>query len=325
MPRAPSAKDEIASLTKLRADPRAATAGDQLDAALSRRSAAVVAAAARIVGEAELTEQTAAMTEAFARFMQDPTKRDKGCLAKTALADALYKIEADVPDVFLTGIRHVQLEPVWGGKEDTAMELRGVCALGLVRINHHDVVIELAELLADPHVMARCSAARAIAYGRFRDQGLPLLRLKVRAGDDDPRVLEACMEALMTLDAEHSLPFVTSYLEDEDVARRETAALALGGSRRPEAVAPLRALLERSVTEEERRLAMLALAMLRQESALTLLLGILEDGSEHRAREVIETLATYRHDGELLRRVTETADERGDPQLSAFARERFEA
>lgn len=323
MPRAPSAEDEIAALGRLRADPHVAGGAEQLTAALSRRNSAVVAAAAQTVADAELAGHVPSMVDAFERFMQEPTKRDKGCLAKAALADALYRVEADVTATFLIGIHHRQLEPVWGGKQDTAMELRGTCALGLVRTNYHDAMIELAELLADPEVVARCAAARAIAYGRFRDQGLPLLRFKALCGDPDPRVMEACMEALMSLDPDHSLAFVAAYLRDDDVARRETAALALGGSRRPEAMPPLRSLYEESVTEPDRQLALLALAMLREQSALAFILGLVEDASEPAAREAIEALATYRHDAELARRVAEVTGERGDPQLIAFASEQF--
>ena len=47
---------------------------------------------------------------------------------------------------------------------DTAAELRGVCALGLVRMGYRDVLVELADLLMDPEAQARMMAARSLAH-----------------------------------------------------------------------------------------------------------------------------------------------------------------
>ncbi|MDZ8224990.1 hypothetical protein [Nostoc sp. ChiVER01] len=52
---------------------------------------------------------------------------------------------------------------------------------------------ELADLLADPKLEARV-AAKAIAYIR-NPQGVPLLRLKTRIGDQAPQVISECFSA----------------------------------------------------------------------------------------------------------------------------------
>ncbi len=85
--------------------------------------------------------------------------RTRAALAKTAIAKALYEMEVKAESVFLRGIHHIQMEGVWGGNTDTAAELRGICALGLVRCNYRDVLDELGELLADAQAPARMMAA----------------------------------------------------------------------------------------------------------------------------------------------------------------------
>ena len=54
------------------------------------------------------------------------------CWAKNALAQTLAAFDYQDKELFLAGMRHVQLEPVWGGSSDTAGPLRGLCALALV-------------------------------------------------------------------------------------------------------------------------------------------------------------------------------------------------
>ena len=43
-------------------------------------------------------------------------------------AEALEQIDHAEAAVFLAGVRHVQLEPAWGGSQDTAAPLRAACA-----------------------------------------------------------------------------------------------------------------------------------------------------------------------------------------------------
>ena len=48
--------------------------------------------------------------------MTDPVKTDPQCWAKNAIVKALKDLNHDDPAVFLRGIEHVQMEPVWGGR-----------------------------------------------------------------------------------------------------------------------------------------------------------------------------------------------------------------
>ena len=79
----------------------------------------------------------------------------------------MHRMDADEEDAYRAALRHVQREPVWGGSEDTAGPLRATAAFALVRMNPRDLVVLLADLLADPDKVARSGAAKALgALGR---------------------------------------------------------------------------------------------------------------------------------------------------------------
>lgn len=315
-------EDALAALQALRDDPGSERTLAALRKALGDKSSHVVAKAAQIAGEFEISALTPDLVAAFDRFMAQPPKADPGCRAKAHIADALYQIGYDDERVFLRGIRHVQLEPVYGGKMDTALELRGACALGLVRMSYPEVLTELADLLADPEAAVRSAAARAIAYSE-NDQGVPLLRLKVLVGDDDPQVISECLTALLRLAPATSVPFVARLLDAERPAIGELAALALGGSRLPDAFGALRQWWERTTHPEVRRTALLAIAMLKYDQAIDFLLSLIADAPGPTARDAIKALGLYRHDDALRRRVCEVAEKREGADLRAAITEAF--
>ncbi len=72
---------------------------------------------------------------AFDRLFVKPVERDPQCWAKNAIAQALMDLDYREHAPFLMGARHVQLEAVWNGQEDTAQTLRGICLLALVSCN----------------------------------------------------------------------------------------------------------------------------------------------------------------------------------------------
>jgi HEAT repeat protein len=287
-----------------------------LRAGLAARSSHVVARAAQVIGELALRPLAADVATAFDRFLVDPVKTDPGCRAKIEIARALHDLGDDPRGVFLRGIRHVQLEPVYGGREDSAPELRALCAVGLVRIGHPSAVLEAAELLADRAPAARIGAARALAYSGDAASE-PLLRLKALVGDDDPAVLSECLDALLALAPGRGLPFVARFLDAADPAVQEAAALALGGSRRREALPLLRGWWERSVPVDLRRTGLLAIAMLRHDEALDLLVGLVGTATGPDARDAIAALATFRHDDALRARVAAAIAARTDVDLRA--------
>jgi len=314
-------EETIRALAALREAPLDAAAHALLSKALGARSSAVVAAAASVLAAASCREHEAALAEAFERFMHKPTESDKGCLAKTAIARTLFASEADRDALFLRAIRHVQLEPIWGGRQDTAAELRALAGAALVQSDHPNVMHLLAGLLADPEIMARVGAAQALGATRHVDAAVALLRFKVLTGDPDPRVTAACLSALLATDATTSLPFVCELLQSPDAVLRETAAIALGESRRPEACTPLREASERAALPSDRRACLLALALLRVEPAYAYLIELIENAPESTARLAIEALGVFRHDAGLRQRVAAAASQRAP--LQALLRETF--
>jgi hypothetical protein len=314
----------LASLNRLRETPRAPGADAALGRALASTEAPLVAAAANIVADGELEGFEPALIAGFERFLERPIKSDPGCHAKTAVARALYRTGAHSSSVFLRGVHHVQLEPVWGGKQDTAVELRGTCALGLVRCGYPDAMVELAELLADAEPMARTAAAHAIAYSERTDVGVPLLRHKVLCGDPDSRVLGACLSGLLGLAPDSSLPLVARFARGDRPELREVAMLALGESRLEAALPVLRQIAEAAVTTEERDLAMLAIALMRADKAWDYLIGQIADGTESQAMAALDALVPYRGDASLCERALTAATLRRAPRLFTHARKVLE-
>lgn len=313
-------EDTLAAIGALRRGPVTPETIDTLRQALRARSSHVAAKAAQVIAELGLRVLAADAAAAFDRFLVNPVKSDPGCRVKVEIARALYELGEDPAAVFPRGIRHRQMEPVFGGREDTAGELRCVCALGLVRRGSPDALVELAELLADPEPAARAGAARAIVYAD-EPAGEPLLRLKALTGDPDPSVVTETLGALLSLAPTRSLGFVERQLDHPDAATQEAAAVALGASRLREALPVLRGWWERTPDVDLRRTALLAVAMLRHDDAIAFLLSQVAEGRGPDARDAITALGTYRHDDGLRARVEAAVERRDDVDLRpAFAR-----
>ncbi len=124
-------EEQLAELEQLRHQPRE-TALKLLRKALAQRSNYLVAKAADLVRDLRFAELIPELVTAFDRFFLNPLKTDPQCWAKNAISKALAALEYQEADVYLRGMRHIQLEPVWGGNSDTAATLRATCALALV-------------------------------------------------------------------------------------------------------------------------------------------------------------------------------------------------
>lgn len=306
-------QQELTALKALRGSPRTPEALARLRRALEDKSNFVVAAAAEVVADAELAELLPLFIPAFERFMVSPAKTDKSCKAKIALANALYRIGSQDEAPFRIGLRHVQMEPVWGGQQDSAAELRGICALALAQISPPGVVEDLADLLADKEPTARALCARALA-ATGREEALPLLRYKVRLGDPSGEVLLECYAALLSLSPQRALPIFADTLQQGDEQHREAAALALGQSRREEAL-PLLVDLAKRLPVPERRVALVAVAMLRSPAALSYLIDLVATAPLSLAIQAVRALDMHRYDDALRVRIREAVQQRGDGEL----------
>jgi hypothetical protein len=310
MARRPTLEEQLDRLAELRSEPDVEVVRREALRALEGRSHLVAAKGAQRIGERGLIDAVPELLSAFDRFLVDPVEHDKGCVAKTAIARALLELEAREADgVFLRGVRHVQKEGAYGGPQDTAVELRAVCAHGLAVSRHPDAVYELVDLLVDPEPPARAAAARALGIsGRVEAEAL--LRLAVRAGEAEPEVLAECFGALLELAPDRSLGFVAGFLSAGDEAAT-AAALALGESRLEGAVAALREAYGSCAVAELGDTFLLALSMTRRGPAFDFLLGRIARGSGRDAAGALRALALHHHDDALRRRVEEALDERG--------------
>ena len=238
MARKRALEETLQALRRVREEPGTEASRTELRRVLTSEGAHAVARAAALVAELELEPLVPELVAAFPRFFADLPKSDPGCSAKTAIVEALRRLGQDQGELYHRAARHVQMEPVFGGRVDTAVDLRGAAALALAETGGPDVLGLLAELLADPEPPVRISAARAVA-GLGSPAGVPLLRLKALVSDPEPRVVSECLLALLRLDARGERAFVEGFLEKRDELA-EAAAEALGESRLPEAFARTR-------------------------------------------------------------------------------------
>ncbi|MGG6294724.1 HEAT repeat domain-containing protein [Leptolyngbya sp. AN02str] len=307
--------DELtAALAEVRHDPFSNAATNTVRRVLQSPYGTAIAQATRFIAQYELTDFIPELVSTFERCMLNGAKTDPNCLAKEGVVDALYRLNYGLhigdESVFLQGIHHVQMEPVWGGQMDTAAKLRGICAMGLVRMNYPDVLTELADLLADAESPARIAAARAIAYSGH-PSGVALLRLRSRIGDE-PTVISECLTALLTLDPQGSLSFVASFLQHPEPQTQELTALVLGESRLPQALGLLQHWWSHTTEPELRQTALLAIATLRYPDAIQFLLGLLSDSPPTQANEALAALKIYEHDPVLWQEVSNRVSPRTD-------------
>jgi HEAT repeat protein len=301
-------------LRALRKEPADPAHVAELRGLLGDKSNFVVAEAAEIASERGLAELVPDMVSAFHRFLIDPVDTDKLCRAKIAIVEALNKIEYDREDVFRAGLRHVQMEPSWGKPEDSAAPLRAVSAFALARINPRDLMLLLSDLLADPEKAARSAAAKALgASGSLA--AIPLLRFKTRTGDEEPEVTVECLSALLSADPEGSIAFVGEFLDPADEEIAEGAALALGESRRPEALELLKSRWPNARSESLQNVLLLSISITRLPAGIDFLLDILANGRETAASSAISALAIHRHNQTIRERAAAIFVKRSMPSL----------
>jgi HEAT repeat protein len=276
---------------------------------LTHRSNHVVARAARAAREADLTALAPDLIAAFPRFLEDPVRRDPGCVAKTQIVHALLAFSHAAPDVYLRGAAHVQREPAFGPPIDTAPELRATSAMALVLTGHPAALTICVDLLGDPEPVARAGGIRGLTASGRPDVAL-LMRLFVLKGDVEPGVLAEAFVGLLALSSDDPVTFVADRLvsADRDVAR--ASAMALGEARRPEAVGALREHLPREDRPDVRHAIILALATSRDDDAFAALLELIARGAAADSKAAAEALGLYAHDEALRRRVQAALDGR---------------
>lgn len=206
--------------------------------ALKDRNNYLVGRAAALLGERGCEGAVPDLLAAYERFFQDPVKNDPQCWAKNAIAVALKVLGHREPATYIRGMGHIQMEPVYGGKADTAITLRGTCALALIDcpMTAISILRHLTVLLADAEAGARLDAVRAITH-MADPSGILLLRLKALSGDSSQEVLGQCFSALLACEAaSDAVPFIERFLAGADTDTQLEAACALAQSAEPQAL-----------------------------------------------------------------------------------------
>ncbi len=314
---------KIEVLEALRAADDPAVSREQLAKALKDRNSYFVARAAAIVGDSRAADLAPALVQAFERFMIDAAKSDPHCLGKTAIAKALRELGYRDPDLYLRGLAHVQLEPAWGGRADTAAALRGACALALVdaRLPDLEILGRLADTLADPDKLVRIDGARAIEQLN-REEGALLLRLKALLGDVDPEVQGQCLSSYLSLAPEGAVSFVARFLDAASDDVQVEAASALAQCRDPEAIRILREYWrDRLRVDDMRRALLIALGASPHSEAADLLIEVVHRESIEFGVTALTALANGRYRNEVRPRVAAIVEGRDSARLS----EAFEA
>jgi hypothetical protein len=252
------------------ADPATADGRGRLLAGVHSRYNLVTSKAAQLIarhGAVQLaTELEKALAARLERTGAAAEKDDKGCAAKLALARALVQLEHDAPELFTRAIRYIQMEATWGGSIDVAAELRAVCAIGLVNGGYPNKLRALMPVLLDKEWQARSGAVRAIGV-EGSEAAILLLRFKALTGDDNPEVLQECFSALLSAERAEAVPFIDSFCDARKDEIAEAAMLALGASRRTEALAALQSRFEQRRNPKLFKTLLLAIASSRTDDA----------------------------------------------------------
>lgn len=288
-----------------------------IEAGLRHRSGAVIQRAAALVLGQDHRGMEAALEAALARLSPGGVKKDPGCGARLAILEALDQQDHLDPTPFEDNIAYRQPEPSWGPPVDTAVGVRVRCALALARLSAPGHLALLADRLADPEPAVRREIPRAIAHSGNLG-GPALLRLKIQLGDREGEVVGAALAALAVYDAPSALTLADAVLAGPlpgEQARCsdpselfDAVLLGLAESRIPGALDLFIDHYERSVHLPARRVALTAIAVLRNEAARDYLLGQVRTADRDGAVAALQALSMYRFDpqvGELVQRAAD--------------------
>jgi HEAT repeat protein len=293
--------ERIRQLRQLRSGTPPADTEGILRKALADRSNLVVAEAAKTAGALGLSQAIPDLLTAFDRLFEEPVKSDPKCWGKTAIVKALAQMDYSDSPPFVRGSKHVQMEPVMGGREDSAAPLRANCFLALVQcsdLTRFEVLRSLVDALSDPEDPVRIEAVRALNQ-LGGDESVLLLRLKARIGDREPVIIGHVFDALLNLERDRAVSFVAEYLKSANDELRDEAALALGGSR---LISALNVLMEtwKNVRQEEFSSVLLrAISSSRLDEAIKFLLELIRTGDGRRSAAAIEALKLHEHSEEI--------------------------
>ena len=270
---------QISALEALREQPEE-TRLAALRKGLGAKNNFLAGKAADLIREFDLKILVPELLIAFDRLFENAEKTDPQCWAKNAISRTLAAFEHQDPEVFLRGMGHIQMEPVYGGRADTAGTLRSICALALVtcrRLTERDLLTHLLDLLADKDKNVRAEVARAIEQVGSPTASL-LLRLRATVGNDEPEVLGACHAGVLRIEGKGAIPWAARFLAAADDTSAEVA-LAIASLRCEDAFQALKVALGNTRDPWFRSVLLSAVGLTRQESAADFLFEVVQKES----------------------------------------------
>ncbi len=287
---------------------------------LEDRTPYVAAIAARKLSEFPPERVERALLKAYLERDEKGVKLDPGCHIRTYLALALGKLGYHpAADAIRRGIRTVQTEQ----GTDTAVSLRGNCALALSQLAPPDAVRDIAILLFEPggfsvnSSQARKAAAQAL--GRVPDAAaiVPLAVRLSYPGEELPEVLAVCMESVVALEDPRAVELLEPFLVHSDQHLAAHAALMIAQTGHEDAPGLLRSACDR-LRGDPLRAVVLGLSALRTDAAHETLLALAGSILEEVRLAVIEALAGAR-DTKSLATLQIVANEDSSPSVRRAA------
>ena len=309
-------EERIKQLRQLRTAATDAEAEPTLIKALEDKSGLVVAEAAKTIGERHSVRLIPNLLAAYTRMFEHPVQSDPKCRAKAAIVKALTALDYEEAAPFLRASTYVQMEPVYGGQEDSAAPLRACAILALVQctdLTRGEILRHLVDSLADEADPVRVEAVRALEQMNGEEAAL-LLRLKAHSFDTRSAVLGQVFDSILALERDRAVDFVAKFLESDIEEARDEAALSLGASRLPGAV---RILIE-AWHASPHSLLLRALSSSRDETALAFLLNLVRDGITRDAAAALEALKLHAESPEIQARVDQARLDRTAAGKSAI-------
>jgi len=306
--------ERLEKLKQLRHLEANAATDEALRKALNDRSSLIVAEAAKLAGHHRRTSVVPDLLAAYDRLFENPVKADPKCWGKTAIIKALTAMDYSDSAPFLRGCRHVQMEPVMGGYQDSAEHLRANSLLSLVSctdLTRPEILRQLVDALADEIHSVRIEAVRALEQMNGEESCLAL-RVKSYAGDSSAEVLGQVFDSILHLEGDRGVAFISGFLKSKNEETRDEAALALGGSRLPSAVKALIDAWEAARLGLFGPVILRALSSSRDETALEFLLNLVRKASSRECAAALEALQLHRDSSEIQERVAAARKARGE-------------
>ncbi len=314
---------KVEEIAALRSEPPSEASAEKLKRALGDKSAAVVGKAAAAIGAGGYSNLIPDLVSAMRkRLGTDAAKVDPQCWGKNGIARALRELNHDDPAVFLAAVKHIQMEPVWGGQQDTAAELRSICAHALVScrgLRDMELLRVLVDALADTEKLVRTNAAQAMGQVPREETAL-LLRLKILNGDEAPEVMGECFSALLRVAPEEGVALVSRFLDGAHDLAFEAVA-ALGESKEPQALERLKHVYGGAIDRELRSAALRSMGASRQPAAVDFLIELIRQ--RQNGQEAIAALSPMRGNEELRARVERAVEASASAALAESFRKEF--